>query len=91
MSVMKKCFILVFLMAFVFGTYGEEARLLRFPHIQGNKIVFSYAGDLYTVDATRRKVHSFYWSIRREYGSIRHARRRRTTQTSHLYRYSWKR
>lgn len=52
MSVMKKCFILVFLMAFVFGTYGEEARLLRFPHIQGNKIVFSYAGDLYTVDAT---------------------------------------
>ncbi len=25
----------------------EEAKLLRFPHIHNNKIVFSYAGDLY--------------------------------------------
>ena len=30
----------------------EEARLLRFPAIHGNQLVFSYAGDLYTVDAT---------------------------------------
>lgn len=29
----------------------EEARLLRFPTINGNRIVFSYAGDLYTVPA----------------------------------------
>ncbi len=28
----------------------NEMRLLRFPSIHGNKIVFSYAGDLYTVD-----------------------------------------
>ena len=28
---------------------AEEARLLRFPAIHGNQIVFSYAGDLYTV------------------------------------------
>lgn len=48
---MKKCLLFVFLLAFVFCTYGKEARLLRFPHIQGDKIVFSYAGDLYTVDA----------------------------------------
>ncbi len=27
----------------------EEARLLRFPTINGNQVVFSYAGDLYTV------------------------------------------
>ncbi len=27
----------------------DEARLLRFPTISGNQIVFSYAGDLYTV------------------------------------------
>lgn len=27
----------------------EEARLLRFPHIHGNTVVFTYAGDLYTV------------------------------------------
>ena len=28
---------------------AEEARLIRFPHINGKQIVFSYAGDLYTV------------------------------------------
>ncbi len=27
----------------------EEARLMRFPAIHGNQIVFTYAGDLYTV------------------------------------------
>jgi tricorn protease len=30
----------------------DEARLLRFPAIHGNQIVFTYAGDLYTVAAT---------------------------------------
>ena len=29
----------------------DEARLLRFPAIHGNQVVFSYAGDLYTVPA----------------------------------------
>ncbi len=29
-----------------------EARLLRFPAIHGNQVVFSYAGDIYTVAAT---------------------------------------
>ncbi len=29
----------------------KEARLLRFPTIYGDQIVFSYAGDLYSVDA----------------------------------------
>ncbi len=36
-----------------------EARLLRFPAIHGNQIVFSYAGDLYTVTSkggTARKL-----------------------------------
>jgi hypothetical protein len=40
------------------GTAGEappadqgEARLLRFPTIHGNTVVFTYAGDLYTVPA----------------------------------------
>ncbi len=27
----------------------DEARLLRFPTVNGNQIIFSYAGDLYTV------------------------------------------
>jgi len=31
---------------------GQEARLLRFPTIHGNQIVFTYAGDLYTVAST---------------------------------------
>jgi tricorn protease len=30
----------------------QEARLLRFPAIHGNQIVFSYTGDLYTVAST---------------------------------------
>lgn len=30
---------------------GDEARLLRFPAIHGNQLVFTYAGDLYTVPA----------------------------------------
>ncbi len=29
----------------------DEARLLRFPAIHGNQVVFTYAGDLYTVPA----------------------------------------
>jgi len=33
-------------------TDGGQARLLRFPTIHGNQVVFSYAGDLYTVAAT---------------------------------------
>lgn len=28
----------------------EEARLLRFPAVHGDQVVFTYAGDLYTVD-----------------------------------------
>lgn len=31
---------------------SQETRLLRFPAIHGNQIVFTYAGDLYTVAAT---------------------------------------
>lgn len=31
---------------------AEDARLLRFPAIHGNQVVFTYAGDLYTVAAT---------------------------------------
>lgn len=37
----------------------NEARLLRFPAIYGNQVVFTYSGDLYTVDAaggTARKL-----------------------------------
>ncbi len=37
----------------------SEARLLRFPAVHGNQIIFSYAGDLYTVSSkggTARKL-----------------------------------
>jgi len=30
----------------------DEARLLRFPAIHGDQVVFTYAGNLYTVPAT---------------------------------------
>lgn len=50
---MKKqfLFILVFVFAIIkVSNSQEEARLMRFPTIHGEQIVFSYAGDLYTVE-----------------------------------------
>ncbi|MBN1143940.1 MAG: PD40 domain-containing protein, partial [Bacteroidales bacterium] len=35
-----------------FAHAQQEAKLLRFPAVHGNQLVFSYAGDLYTVDRT---------------------------------------
>ncbi|MFC2098200.1 PDZ domain-containing protein [Bacteroidota bacterium] len=51
---MKKIFsILLFItvLSFLSLYASDEARLLRFPAIYGDQIVFSYAGDLFTVDA----------------------------------------
>ena len=42
-----------------FTCFSQEARLMRFPNIYNNQVVFSYAGDLYTVDksgGTARKL-----------------------------------
>ena len=52
---MRKYFTSIFY-AFIFlicsaVSAQQEARLLRFPAIHGNSIVFTYAGDLYTVSA----------------------------------------
>ena len=44
--------ILVLFFVYLFVTAQEEARLLRFPAIYGDQIVFSYAGNLYTVDSS---------------------------------------
>ena len=45
---------LIFSMLLAFGTLSlhaqNEAKMLRFPAIHGDQVVFSYAGDLYTVD-----------------------------------------
>jgi len=41
--------ILVFFSIYAFA--GDGTRLLRFPAIHGNQIVFTYAGDLYSVSA----------------------------------------
>ena len=51
---MRRLFAFVILAACFSVTLAaqEEARLLRFPAIHGDRIVFSYAGDLYTVSAT---------------------------------------
>ncbi len=51
---MKKFFSIFLLLAgisLVSLQAAEEARLLRFPAIYGKQIVFSYAGDLFTVDS----------------------------------------
>ena len=48
----KHLFILSFIIFILPSTlWGEEARLLRFPTIFRKQIVFSYAGDLYTVSS----------------------------------------
>jgi tricorn protease len=51
---MRRILLLVFfslsILAFQLNAQEDGTRLLRFPAIHGNKIVFSYAGDLYTVD-----------------------------------------
>ncbi|WP_302994697.1 hypothetical protein, partial [uncultured Muribaculum sp.] len=44
---------------------ADEARLLRFPATNGNDVVFSYAGDLYSVplnggEARRLTSHEGY-------------------------------
>ncbi len=47
------------LMLLVDASAQSETRLLRFPAVHGNQIVFSYAGDLYTVSSkggTARKL-----------------------------------
>ena len=50
---MKKSFALLLVCFFIQTSNAqEEARLLRFPAIHGNQIVFSYAGDLYTLEKT---------------------------------------
>ncbi len=50
---MKKLAIIIFvLVAFAGNTFSQESRLLRFPAVSGNQVVFTYAGDLYTVPLT---------------------------------------
>lgn len=47
---MKKLLWFVLALVFALRVYSqEESRLLRFPATNGNQIVFSYAGDLYSV------------------------------------------
>ncbi|MGQ9470206.1 MAG: S41 family peptidase [Candidatus Aminicenantales bacterium] len=46
-------FVLLALLALSFPAYApEEGRVLRFPTIFGNQVVFTYAGDLYAVPAS---------------------------------------
>ena len=44
---MKK-YLLLFLSALTIGAFAQESKLMRFPTIHGNQVVFTYAGDLYT-------------------------------------------
>ena len=61
---MKKVFAMLSLFVLVASMQlmaQEEARLLRFPAVWGNQLVFSYAGDLYTTSVnggTARKLTS---------------------------------
>jgi tricorn protease len=55
--------LLLFLFSVPFYAAPQEARVLRFPAIYGDQIVFSYGGDLYAVPAAggvARKLTSYY-------------------------------
>ncbi|MBN1251641.1 MAG: PDZ domain-containing protein [Bacteroidales bacterium] len=54
MTIKKSLFLLAVIVIGINLTVSaqEEARLLRFPAIYDNQIVFTYAGDLYTVQST---------------------------------------
>jgi len=45
---MKK-FLVLFLSFIFIGSFANETKLMRFPTMHGNQVVFTYAGDLYTV------------------------------------------
>ncbi len=45
-------FLLKCLLCMTSITFAQEARLLRFPTIHENQIIFTYAGDLYTVTSS---------------------------------------
>jgi len=48
---MKQIILSLLMTAFLFSLNAqEESRLLRFPTIHGDQVVFTYAGDLYTVN-----------------------------------------
>ncbi len=62
---MSKQFFTLLLAFLFFNLQAQEARLLRFPAVNGQQVVFSYAGDLYTVDrsggvARRLTTHNGY-------------------------------
>ena len=46
----KHLFLSILLLGAISLTAQEEAKMLRFPTIHGNDVVFSYGGDLYSVD-----------------------------------------
>ena len=50
---MKKiAFVLFAFIALAGNIFSQETRLLRFPTTNGNQVVFTYAGDLYTVSVS---------------------------------------
>ncbi len=49
---MRKTLLLItgLILACLYASSQDEARLMRFPSIYNNQVVFTFAGDLYTVD-----------------------------------------
>ena len=49
---MKKVSLFAIVLIFVFVSFalGKEARLVRYPHYFGGRVVFSYLGDIWTAD-----------------------------------------
>ena len=57
---MRKLITLILVTFITFGAYSQQTpvnRLFRFPAIHGNTVVFTYAGDLYSVDISGGVAH----------------------------------
>ena len=48
-DLMKKIFLLLFIITFNASLFSEEARILRYPNTSATQITFVHAGDVYIV------------------------------------------
>ena len=89
----KHLFLSILLLGSVSLIAQEEAKMLRFPTIHGNEVVFSYGGDLYSVNIKGGIAHKitndangyemFHRGLRDALSRMWHA------YTPDLHTYSW--
>jgi len=56
---MKRCYLfaLALLFAAPAAAFGREAKLVRYPHYNQGRVVFTYLGDIWTADENGQNIH----------------------------------